>query len=253
MGLVFEVLFLFFAICYIAATLIKDKVKTIPVERERAEKESSIRSFESMTSANGFKREYMALCQSDGGRKKIEQECLGVFQTLPSWQHIKSWNPCCYSYREASWRPPIPHGCSKNEQSKTLESYYSNLGRLHRRVSECIFLANRGKVDGRFSEFEYNASKCGMTDEKDREMYEAMLKELMYWWRDKIRSFGIDEYIVCVVGDERQVYPLEQFTTYQESGLLGNFLIFKWRPYLNHPYDHYTRLISPPYNSGTTR
>lgn len=167
MGLAFEILFIFIGVNYIGASLISDKMSNAGRKYQReiiaAQRAAEDAIKEAAEIETKTRREYADgiegvvireiedhTCFRIEHRQEMEQECLRVFKTLPSWNRITEWN------------------AGENEWTYC--------------ISELVYFANRGKIPIWLLSFDPKVfSYLGIQQGGH---------ELMLWWRDKLHSFG---------------------------------------------------------------
>lgn len=174
MGLALEIIFLFFAINYLAIEFIKGKATSSECKRERAAIDDDFaRAKEMREYAMNIEGVVCSYITTEENTFKIdrdmERECVEVFRTLPLWKNVKSWD----IVRDSE---------HKYLKGKEREKAESRERRYMRKVSDIIYFANRGKIPSdmlcvRRDDFYL----CGFDEEQ----------ELMLWWRNKIRDMGV--------------------------------------------------------------
>lgn len=190
----FEILFIFIGVNYIGASLIKDKINDAGykyqqevVDTQRAAEATIKETAEIETKT---RREYAegveGVVISEVERHawfrierehEMEQECLEVFKTLPSWKHITEWN----TQKNEEEYIRLHAGKKTRKQSKE-EDKTRAVREWTYCILELVYFANRGKIPRWLlsfdpDEFSYLGAWHGG-------------RELMLWWRNKLRSFG---------------------------------------------------------------
>ena len=162
MGLAFEVIFLFFAINYWIIKLLSEKSKELDRELEIDQG-----TFCQKRALADFKKNACIVEDDSFGSDQsenidIERECIELFRTLPSWRNKTDWG---------IHMKKTEHDSSYN---------------MHVDIARIIFYANRGKIP---KDLLYlPGGRILYVTPTDNY---AAVYELMLWWRNKIRSFGL--------------------------------------------------------------
>lgn len=188
MGLALEIIFLFFAINYLGIQFLGDKMadseykyRQEEIASQKAAEDAARQAALKETEARRkWAEDVEGFVISDtscrGYGRDVERECVEVFKCLPSWSHITEWNTAVNLSRYYEYAKRVKtKQADRDSEKKEFMDWADD-------VTDIIYFANRGKLPKRLLNYRQKhgfpiyASDC----------------ELMLWWRDKLRSFGID-------------------------------------------------------------